>query len=123
MAKFYHTKEFKDLQKVWEEKLFSSGFSDAEQRMQNPYRHSPSRETREGKLEYFRTITECIHSNLEINPLDLTVMTMRGDGFTNIQIAKEIGAHRKTVMFIIRRYEHRWGLRVWSLKQRNLLHD
>jgi hypothetical protein len=55
--------------------------------------------------------------------MDLTVMTMRGDGFTLIQITAENNIHRKTVMYIIRRYEHQWDIRKWSLKQRNLKHE
>lgn len=127
MAKFFETRAFKELKNVWDEKLKQSGFVDFEkneklkQNSANSYRQA-NQLLREAKLEYFRLITYKAHEDEHISPIDLTVMTLRGDGIPIQTIAEEIQIHRQTVRYIIRRYEHAWGIKFWSSKQRNLKH-
>lgn len=129
MAKFYQTQSFLKLHAEWQRKLEASGFEDIEttsgenlkQYAPNSYRQA-HRLIREAKLEYFRLITHKAHDDEFIGPLSLTIMTMRGDGVPIIEIADEIGLHRQTVRYIIRRHEHRWGIRFWTARQRNLKH-
>lgn len=126
MAKFFQTKEFRELYDAWMQKLSDSGFTDVENKAQglkqnaaNSYRQA-EQIVREAKIEYFRTITRRVHDEEFSDQVDLTVMTLRGDGVSINDIARESGVHRQTVRYIIRRYEHSWGLRIWTAKQRNI---
>ena len=131
--KFYHTIEFKELAREWDCRLRDSGFIDAEvlksgkrvlkETADFVFRWARDELVKDSKLEYFRNITHSVCKTDFIDPLDLTVMTMRGDGFSINEIAECNSINRHTVTFIIRRYEHKWGLRFWTLKQRNLKHE
>lgn len=132
MAKFYQTKTFKGLQKEWEKRLLESGFIDHEngdqlkQNAANSYRRANAL-LREAKLEYFQIIIHQIYRHgyipPDMDPLDLTVMVMRGNGLSINLVAERNKIHRQTVRFIIRRYEHQWGIRSWTLAERNLKND
>lgn len=133
MAKFYQTKEFKELQRAWERKLLASDFIDIENTFDNErmlktfdaYAFNRGRgryRNMEDEHEYFRSITNAVFNVKFANELDKTVMAMVGDGCKIKQISFETHIHRQTVRYIIRRYEHNWGLKHWTLKQRNLRH-
>jgi len=137
MSKFYQTKRFKDLERCWDKKLLDTGFADAErtkngqrilkQASSNAYR-SANIQARETRAEYYRTICYNAYRTTFVKPIDRLVMTMLADGLTIRKIVGEllrhgIKAHRMTVSFIIRRWEHRWGIRYWTLKERNLKYE
>lgn len=134
MAKFYQSREFRELEKQWDEYLKLSGFEDAErikngervlrQNSSNSYRQAGDDE-REAKLQYFQTLCAHFYRTEFPNPVDKLVMAMVSDGRSIKFIVFELSrsghpTHRQTIRFIIRRYEHLWGIRVWTAKQRNL---
>ncbi len=134
MAKFYQTKEFKELEKEWNKFLEMTGFNDAErikngervlrQNASNAYRQADEFE-REAKAKYFQNICHHVNRTIFTNPIDKFVMTMISDGISIKQIVLELAlmghpTHRQTIRFIVRRHEHIWGIRFWSAKDRNL---
>lgn len=136
MPKFYQTPEFRELQKRWEEILEELGFIDAE-KTKNGERVLKSRAAtsfnrvseakRNAKIEYYSIIARHYFATVFPRQLDKYIMSMLADGLNNKQIVQKLErdgykVHRKTVMFIIRRWEHEWGIRFWTLKQRNLKH-
>lgn len=136
MSKFFLGKQFKQLEKEWQKKLEQNGFKDIEilkngqrllrQSAGNVYRHVDER-TRISREQYFQSIS--YHTAITVFPkiLDGLVMHRYADGKTIKIIVEELArenvrVHRQTIRFIIRRYEHEWGIRYWTLKERNLLY-
>lgn len=134
LAKFYQTKEFRELEKRWDKILTETGFMDAErtkngqrilaQNSSNAYRQA-CHQTREDRAEYFRALCYHFHRTNFDRLLDQRVMMFFSDGLSIKQIVKtltELGQpiHRQTIRFIIRRFEHDCGIRFWSMKDRNL---
>lgn len=133
MIKFYQTKEFKALEVLWERRLSKSGFVDAEkslradralkQRSSNAYRQM-SALNREIKAVYFQKICDHVLTTAFKNSTDEKIMTLFSEGKKRTQIAfilkPKSRRFRETVGLIIRRYEHIWGLRRWSAKERGL---
>lgn len=136
VSKFYQSAEFKDIEKTWERLLFKSGFVDAERtkngqrvlknQSADAYRQA-SAETREARVQYYRNLCYHTYRTVFLKLIDRFVMTRRSDGVSIKQIVIEIEAHggkihRQTVRYIIRRYEHQWGIRFWAKEDRNLKH-
>lgn len=71
------------------------------------------------KERYFQALAECVSSCSFDRDVDRYVLGRKADGATNIQIARELKdggmrpRHRLSVMVIVRKYEHRWGIRTW----------
>lgn len=135
MAKFYQTTEFRHLDAEWNKKLVETDFKDAErsigstrvlkQRSSYAYRRHARTPNQEAKEVYFTLILQNIHTTSFDKELDQLVLSKFAEGLNNVAIVRELTAlglriHRKTVMFIVRRYEHLWGLRFWTAKKRNL---
>jgi FixJ family two-component response regulator len=134
MPKFYQTPEFKELQSRWDEILIEAGFADAEKTKNGDrvlknraasHFQSVSEAKRNAKIEYFELIAKYYFTTVFQNPRDKFVLGLVAEGLNNRQIVKSLEKngyhlHRKTVMFIVRRYEHEWGIRFWTAKQRNL---
>lgn len=135
MAKYFG-KHFRQLESEWQKKLEESGFKDIEclkngqrllrQSASNVYRHCDER-TRLAREQYFQSLSNFVNNHLFFKDLDRIVMTKYADGVTISQIvidlrSQQIKIHRQTIRFIIRRYEHLWGLRYWTAKERNLLY-
>lgn len=129
--KFYQTTEFKDLAKLWEEKLEKDGLPDIEkhvgnrqvlkQNSPNVYRQMDSFR-REAKEDYFRIIGFCVQDLAFDNEVDKLVMEHKAKGAKITEICEALlkagmSRYRRTVRLIIRKYEDRWGIRTWRPEQ------
>lgn len=135
--------EFKVLQKEWYQRLKEDGFKDIEtmgnRGMRLKHEHRRFFRTRsdrdrdmwqqvfiDAKTEYFLRLTQKVHDPATIfkREMDRIVMTMHSDGFNKVQISRFLAAFgyhrkRKSIIYLIRRYEHAWGLKKYSQKQLN----
>lgn len=121
------------LQAFWEKKLEQSGLIDIEKPIgkerylrQNSFSLFCENDLRlRAKAKYFDLLCEKVAHYKFNNPIEEFIICKTADGFKIAEIVRlleEIGQtkHRHTVRFIIRRYEHKWGIRKWTMKQRNL---
>lgn len=134
----FNSKSFKELEALWNERLVESGFKDVEkmkrngervlrQRSTNVYRQA-SQSVRMSREKYFQLIAENFYQTEFNREIDKTVMGLFAEGVSIKNIVLElkgqnISIHRQTIRFIIRRFEHIWGIKYWSAKERNLIHD
>ena len=132
--KFYETPEFKELSKEWEDILKRSGFIDSEKEIGTKrgfqqsaggvFRNVRDPVRREAKELYFQQLTKCLHSACFDSGVDRVVMVLRSEGARITEICEalanvDMGRCRGVVRFIIRKYEHRWGIRNWTQNQLN----
>lgn len=129
---FWKSQEFKDLQAEWYARAAASGFVDIEdeknleqkdffkQRIRDPAQVRTKMQ-RDIRREYYLLLAQYIAEKAPEfdDSIDYFVMHKFSVGFTNAQIVKalaELGKtrHRKTVMYIRRKYEDRWGIRKWK---------
>jgi hypothetical protein len=134
-------KAFVALQKEWYRKLADSGFEDAEEmrggemELRQSAAHGFQQTERdanltalEAKQRYYELMGQHADEHVFDRPIDEIVLTMWAQGARVIEICaglKKLGLvprHKETVMFIIRRYEHIWGVRRWTLKELDLHH-
>jgi hypothetical protein len=129
--KFYETLEFKEVSKEWEEILEKGGLPDIEKQLgeqrglrqnsSNVYRQmDPVR--RQAKELYFQQLGKCLHSACFDENVDRVVMVLRARGSKIIEICEalaklDMARCRGIVRFIIRKYEHKWGIRNWKPHQ------
>jgi len=133
MPKYWQTINFKELQKEWEDKLQTSGFVDAEktiggervlvQNSSNAYRQAPE-VVRESKIDYYMVLNFRLSKSRFRDEIDKIVMNLHAAGLKIKEICEKLeaigkGRHRQTVMFIIRKYEHKWKIKKWSKTQLN----
>jgi len=130
---FWKTKAFKVVELEWYEKLESTGFKDAEtqkgervlkQRATNSYRQANELERRT-RLEYYLLLGNHVNNTEFPCELEKVVMNLRAEGYIISEIVKELirlgtPRTRLTIRRIIRRWEAKWNIRKWSLKQRYL---
>jgi hypothetical protein len=131
VGKFYETKAFKKSQSEWYTKIKDGGFEDQErdgetgeligQRNNHAYRHQPSRVSRESRLSYYQSLSERVETE-RLNGRDTLIMRGRSEGLRikeilRILVINGFDIHRKTVMYIIRRYEHKWMIKFWSRQE------
>jgi hypothetical protein len=129
--KFYQTKEFKALAEQWEKKLAQDGLADIEkcvgsQRMlkqnsANVYRQMEATR-REAKEYYYQQLSGCLYFSSFDSEVDRVVMSLKAEGANITEICRELLArgmsrYRRTVRLIIRKYEHKWGIRTWKADQ------
>ena len=134
MSAFWRTKKFKDLSKKWNKNLSDVGFEDAEielkddrtlkQRASNSYRQASVIE-REAKLQYYILLGRLVSSTVFPSEIEQSIMTKHADGESIKEIVEELTGqgiliHRRTIGYIIRRWESKWGIKSWNLKQMNL---
>lgn len=127
-------KSLKILLKVWNQKLEDSGFEDAEielkterrlkQKASNVYRQAHPLE-REIKLEYFLRLGFLAHNANYPNDLEKIIMVNYSEGASIKKIIEEINKNgysrdRRTIRFIIRRWQTKWKIKIWSPSQMNL---
>jgi hypothetical protein len=127
---FWEKPEFKKEQDYWYKKAAEDGFNDIEtiheelkQNSPNAYRQAQPI-IRENKLEYFLLLDQFVNddnTNFD-NGMDLFVMQRFAEGLTNKAICQLLDSfghsrHRKTVMFIRRKYENRWKIIKWKPSQ------
>jgi hypothetical protein len=131
---FWRTRQFKVISQAWELKLEKSGFVDAEievkgdrvlkQRATNCYRQA-SQLDRESRLEYFTFLGYLAHNTQFKSELEKIVMIRHSEGKTSKEILKELNKNgiircRQNIEYIIRRWQNKWGVKSWSLKQMGL---
>jgi hypothetical protein len=128
---FWQTSKFRQLEKEWYEKLKENGFIDAEkttgkqqvliQFASNALRQA-SQLTRESKAEYFSLLFKCVNADAPTDRIELLVMSRRAEGAKIEEISKELKQlggkfHRQMIRYIIRRYEHKWNIRIWPAEK------
>lgn len=129
--------EFLALQKEWYEKLANSGFKDIEvlkngnlhltkNIVSRQYDAEVAKRARM-REEYYRGLRHFVDepSTKFRNSVDLFIMLLRSNGYSTYKIYAELIAagikrNHRTVVTTIRKYEHRWGIRFWTRKQRGL---
>ena len=134
MEQFWRTKKFKTLTIIWNKKLEDSGFTDAEielkgdralkQRATNSYRQASELE-RESRLEYYSFLGYLAHNTEFECEIEEFIMIRHSEGAEDKEIVEELknmgsSKHRQTVSYIIKRWQVKWGVKNWSLRQRNL---
>lgn len=134
MEQFWRTKKFKTLIVTWNKKLEESGFDDAEvelkgdralkQRATNSYRQASQLE-RESRLEYYSFLGYLAHNTMFVDETEKFIMIRHSEGAEDKEIVEELqnmgcSKHRQTVSYIIKRWQVKWGIKNWSLRQRNL---
>lgn len=134
MEQFWRKKSFKILSRQWNKRLIESGFSDAEieiksdrilkQRATNSYRQATQLE-RESRLEYYCFLGYLANNTEFPNELEKFVMLRHAEGATIREIVDELNCrgiirHRQTIRYVIRRWQTKWGIRTWSLREMNL---
>lgn len=129
MEQFWRKKSFRVLSQTWNKRLESSGFTDVEvelkgdralkQRATNCYRQAHPLE-RETRLEYFLFLGHLAHNTVFPNDLERLIMVRHSEGKTYGEIGREIGRHRHSVEFIVKRWQTKWGVKRWSLQARGL---
>jgi hypothetical protein len=133
MAKIYQSRQFLELSREWDTKLQRSGLVDIEetvggekvlkQNSANAFRQA-SRIERDTRPEYFSMIAECWHKENWQCPIDRCIMLGVSEGLKikdiSLLVNKLLGprkSERKTIRYIIRKYEHKWGIRLWRKDQ------
>ena len=131
---FWKTKTFRQQAKIWNKKLKDSGFNDQEieiagervlnQRSTNAYKQATELE-RQCRLDYFRLLGYLANNTIFPNRLEQFILLSHAEGKTTPEIAEEMKTHgviknKRTIGFIIRRWQMRWGIKTWTLKQMNL---
>lgn len=129
-----NSREFKQLLGEWNLKLEASGFKDAEKevagervlRQSSDYAFRESVEViRETKLQYFTILAQKIAEESQFSDeWDRRIMEMTAEGCSIKEISEELRTlkpegrertkhNRDTIRYVRRRYEHRWGIKVW----------
>lgn len=131
---FWRSRNFRQLAKTWNQKLEEVGFIDSEidlkgdrslrQRATNAYRQASELE-RESRLGYYRLLGYLANNEQFQNALEELVMQRHADGASIKEIVNEVkqsglSRDRKTIRHIIRRWQMKWGVKTWSLRQMNL---
>lgn len=77
------------------------------------------------KIQYFERMYSCFCNENFKNEIHRFILELAVDGAKICEIhralqANGINRHRKTVRHIIRKFEHKWGIREWSRKEMDL---
>ncbi len=127
--------EFKQLQKEWNKRLEESGFEDAEKDVGGEralklpsncvYRQETDEVVRESKLSYFMLLAQKFAEEKEFSDeWDRKIMERTAEGWSIKEISEELRGlvptdrertkhNRDTIRYVRRRYEHKWGIKVW----------
>lgn len=150
MEQFWRKKSFKKLSKHWDEILEQSGFKDIEvdlkeervlkQNSFNCYKQSCELEVG-SKIEYYSLLGNKTYNTDKISEKDKelslfsyymfpteveqVILCMHAEGALIEEIVQELKnkgqeRNRKTIRHIIRRWQVKWGIKSWSLKEMNL---
>lgn len=140
MPKFWTSRQFRELNHEWNIKLAATGFQDAEKEIAGErvlrqssdyaYRRKETADVvRENKCTYFMLLAQCIHTELNFEDnYDRLVMERTAEGRSIREISEELKSllpegrqrgkfNRRTIRYIRRRYEDRWGIKTWSQQQ------
>jgi DNA-binding NarL/FixJ family response regulator len=118
------SKELRELQKQWYQKLEDDGFVDVEKRRRssNVYtsdvKNGHHEVTREAKQRYYELLAHAYNTEQAFVSEDhRLIMKLASQGYSPGEIALAVPRDRKTIRIIIRRYENKWGVRQWTRKQ------
>ena len=135
MEQFWRKKTFKVLLVKWNKKLEDTGFEDCEVELEkdrvlkqgSATRHYKdlTQFERDSNLEYFYFLGHLANNTVFPNELEKIIMLKHSEGATVNEIIesaklKKLSVCKKTVRYIIRRWQMKWGIRSWSLRQMNL---
>lgn len=133
---FWKSKEFDRVRQEWEQRLKKSGFRDIEKEIKGErvlsqysdyaYRRKETELVRECKLAYFTLLAQ--HLSVETkfeDEWDQLIMERTAEGYSIKEISEELKSlvpenrertkhNRDTIRYVRRRYEHRWGIKVWK---------
>lgn len=130
---FWKAKEFKALQKQWYQRLSDEGFKDAEtlsekcltlkKIQERPY-CAVAEVVRETREAYYTLMAQKVQEAVFRNEIDRLIMIWHADGMKACAIGRELTAigeyrNRNTIRYLIRRYEHAWGMREYTPKELN----
>jgi hypothetical protein len=128
--KYHQTSQFKKLRDQWYRKLAKSGFEDIEKlghTSTEPVlitctKISSMTLAKEVAQEYYVLITHRVSSEKFDCPEDEIVMRRISNGIRIKVISEELKSlgyknERKTIRYIIRKYEQRWGIKKWKPEQ------
>ncbi len=128
---YWRTKHFKALQIEWYEKLKDTGFDDAEELIgeemllrqiaAHPYRGMDDLGITTKKA-YYRFMSQMVEDTKFESSVDYLILKLFAEGtkiHSIVEALTQIGSKRgrDTVRFTIRKYEMKWGLRMYSPKQ------
>lgn len=130
---YWKIPSFRALQQTWYERLRDEGFQDAEEFVDGEMvlKHSAvhpcqlkDKTTCETKEEYYRVLAQRAQESSFQNDVDHFILALYAEGKKIKLICEELQKRgtrrcRNTVTFTVRRYEMKWGLRVYSPKQLN----
>lgn len=123
--KFWQTESFRQIDKLWREKLQESGFIDIEsgtgklkQNAANSYRTTIS-EVIDGKLRYFELLGQGLNSENDFkDELEKHIIQRRAEGFKIEEISSELKSygltrktHRQYIRRVIQFYERKWKIK------------
>lgn len=131
--KFWETKSFKAIRDEWYQNLEQNGFKDIEkvcgeelvlrQFSQHVFKNVNDL-AKVQKESYFASLSHAVHHAEFDSEVDKLVLTLYADGQKIKTICAELerigeSRCRGAVRFMIRRYEHQWGMRKYTPKQLN----
>lgn len=132
---FWKKPEFKELQRLWYQKLTDSGFEDAEYLgIKGPVLKQTidtssiaayvalAPVARDDKEAYYSFISHKIQETVFDRDVDLLIMSFHANGLKPVQISRELDKLgnrrcRDSVRYRIRVYEMKWGIRQYTPKQ------
>lgn len=142
MAKFWRSPQFVSLKEEWDKKLAATGFEDAEKEINGElalkrvslsegkwggvYRHAHGLKGIHEKADYFRVLSQKFLQEEQFDDdLDRLIMERTMEGKSIKEISDELKGmlspgqtrskhNRDTIRYIRRRYENKWGIRIWS---------
>jgi hypothetical protein len=140
----FRKKGFKSLLLKWNKKLEESGFQDIEIELNNGRALRQScvgqynrwnKFERDSRLEYFCVVGHLVHDTIFPNDLEKFIMLKHAEGETITEIFKAMQANgfrmyeksgksyrslRRHIMYIIRQWQMKWGIKTWSLQELSL---
>lgn len=130
---FWEKDDFKQLQREWYSRLADEGFKDIEKGIDDSsllhkwssyaYREVKDPHVRMSRSLYFQALTEGAATQPFDTDVDAIVISKRAEGERIKDIAEYLKqqslkpCHRESIRCIIRKYEHRWGIRTWKPEQ------
>lgn len=127
---YWKTPKFEETKTYWYSVLAKNGFVDAENTKDLLKEFSFYRGTRCPiallyiKPIYYELLRDCLLNNPVDSDLDHLILSLKAQGKFIVSICEHLKAlgfnrNRHTIGYIIRRYEHRWGIKKWTEKELN----
>lgn len=105
----FHTKQFKELNEHWRQKLKESGFVDQEDKYGNIKHHdirTQAWENRDGILDFYLRLDQFMNFYTDMPKFERQVMELFSQGYYVTEIAKQINGSRvRLIHKVIKRYK------------------